>query len=188
MKQYSELRKINVNEHIERKGNLSYLSWAWAVDTLLCEDPMATWTFHAPVSYGETMMVFCTVTALGKSMTMHLPVMDNKNNAVKNPDSRKISDAMMRCLAKCIATFGIGLYIYAGDDLPSEGDPDPIDLEPLVIEIQKAVTMDDLKKAYIAGIKACKNDQAAQKVLESAKDSRKIEISNEAHEAKENQQ
>jgi hypothetical protein len=51
-------------------------------------------------------------------MKMHLPVMDNRNNALKNPDARKISDSMMRALAKCIACFGIGLYIYAGSDLP----------------------------------------------------------------------
>ena len=94
----------------------------------------------------------------------------------------------MRCLVKNLAMFGLALYIYAGEDIPSEGEPDPIDLEPLVIAIQAALTMDDLKKAYIAGIKACKTNQDAQKVLESAKDSRKIEISNEAHEAKENQQ
>jgi hypothetical protein len=49
--------------------------------------------------------------------------MDNRNNAIVNPDARKISDAQMRCLAKCIATFGIGLYIYAGEDLPEEDGP-----------------------------------------------------------------
>jgi hypothetical protein len=115
---YANLRLINVNEKTEKKGNLTYLSWTYAVDELLQKDPMATWEFPEPKLYGDTMMVFCNVTAFGKTMKMHLPVMDNRNNALKNPDARKISDSMMRALAKCIACFGIGLYIYAGSDLP----------------------------------------------------------------------
>ena len=118
MKTFNDLKLINVNDHIEKKGGLSYLSWSWAVDKLLENDPAATWEFSDPKYFGKTMMVFCEVTAFGKTMKMHLPVMDNRNNAVIDPDSRKISDAMMRCLAKCIACFGIGLYIYAGEDLP----------------------------------------------------------------------
>lgn len=123
LKTFNELRKINVNEMIEKKGGLSYLSWANAVDVLLQHDPSATWNFHDPKSFGQTMMVSCSVTAFGKTMIMHLPVMDNRNNAIANPDARKVSDAMMRCLAKCIACFGIGLYIYAGEDLPDEDPP-----------------------------------------------------------------
>lgn len=117
---YKELRAINVGDHVEKKNGLSYLSWSWAVDTLLQHDPMAVWDFPEPKMYGETMMVFCEVTAFNKTMKMHLPVMDYKNQAVKNPDSRKISDSQMRCLAKCIACFGIGLYLYSGEDLPSD--------------------------------------------------------------------
>jgi len=123
MKTYAELKKINVNEHTEKKGSLTYLSWAWAVDQLLMNDPDATWVFEPPVEYNQTMMVRCKVFAFGKEMQMHLAVMDNRNNAIVNPDARKISDAQMRCLAKCIACFGIGLYIYAGEDLPEEDEP-----------------------------------------------------------------
>jgi hypothetical protein len=123
MKTYAELKKINVNEHTEKKGNLTYLSWAWAVDQLLTNDPTATWVFGIPVEYNETMMVSCKVYAFGKTMEMQLPVMDNRNNAVRQPDSRRISDAQMRCLTKCIACFGIGLYIYAGEDIPSDDEP-----------------------------------------------------------------
>lgn len=122
MKTFSDLRLIDVNKHIEKKGGFSYLSWTFAVDTLLQNDSTATWNFTETKYFGETAMVFCEVTALGKTMKMQLPVMDNRNNAVKNPDSRKISDAMMRCLVKCIATFGIGLYIYAGEDVPEQDD------------------------------------------------------------------
>lgn len=122
---YKELRKIDVGDHVEKKNGLSYLSWSWAVDTLLQHDPMATWEFPEPKYYGETVMVFCEVNAFGKTMKMHLPVMDYKNQAVKNPDSRKISDSQMRCLAKCIACFGIGLYLYSGEDLPSDDSGSP---------------------------------------------------------------
>jgi hypothetical protein len=192
MKTFNELRAINVNEHIEKKGNLSYLSWAWAVDTLLQNDPAAWWEFKEPTFFGETVMVHCAVHAMGKTMYMHLPVMDNKNNAIKAPDARKISDAMMRCLAKCIACFGIGLYIYAGEDLPSEGEPEPVDIDALLKNIDQSKTTDALKANYFAAVKAVKGNQPALKQLEAAKDRVKgwleAEAAAQAHEAKENQQ
>ena len=183
MKNFADLRKINVNEHIEKKGQLSYLSWAWAVDYLLQEDASAWWEFDDPKMFGDTVMVHCKLHAFGKTIQMHLPVMDNRNQAIKNPDARKISDAMMRCLTKAIACCGIGLYVYAGEDIPSEGEPEPIDLEPLVQAIHDAKTMDDLRKTYVAGIKACKGNQDAQVTLESAKNTRKVEIAEQENKA-----
>lgn len=129
MKTYNELRILNVNEHTEKKGQQTYLSWTYAVDTLLQNDPSATWSFQPPMIYNDTIMVRVNVTAFGKTMEMQLPVMDNRNQAIKAPDARKVSDAQMRCLAKCIATFGIGLYIFAGEDLPIEELPQPIALD-----------------------------------------------------------
>ena len=120
MSKYQELRKINVNVHIEKKNNLSYLSWAWAVDILLENDAMATWEYQEPKLFGETMMVFCTVTAFDKKMTAQLPVMDYRNKAIPNPDAFAVNTAMQRCLAKAIALHGLGLYIYAGEDLPED--------------------------------------------------------------------
>ena len=117
---YAEIRKINVNDHIEKKNGLSYLSWAWAVDQLLMLDPQATWEYGEPKQFGETVMVFCTVTAFGKSMTAQLPVMDYRNKAIPNPDAFAVNTAMQRCLAKAIALHGLGLYIYAGEDLPDD--------------------------------------------------------------------
>jgi len=122
MNKFAELASIDVSSHIENKGQLSYLSWAWAVDQLLRQDPEANWDWLEPRFYpDQSVMVGCTVTAFGKPITMHLPVMDNRNNAIQSPDARKISDAQMRCLVKAIACHGLGLYIYAGEDLPSEG-------------------------------------------------------------------
>jgi len=115
---YLELRKININENTEKKGKFTYLSWAWAVDQLLQLDPSATWRYDQPMSFGDTLMVFCTVTAFGKEMTAQLPVMNNQNKAMPNPDAFAVNTAMQRCLAKAIALHGLGLYIYAGEDLP----------------------------------------------------------------------
>jgi hypothetical protein len=120
MSKYKELRKVDVSSHIEKKNNLSYLSWAWAVDILLQQDETATWTYADPKQFGDTVMVFCTVTAFGKSMTAQLPVMDYRNKAIPNPDAFAVNTAMQRCLAKAIALHGLGLYIYAGEDLPKE--------------------------------------------------------------------
>jgi len=120
MSNYLELKKINVNDKIEKKNNLSYLSWAWAVDQLLTHDATATWEYKEPQRFGETLMVFCTVTAFGKSMTAQLPVMDYRNKAIPNPDAFAVNTAMQRCLAKAISLHGIGLYIYAGEDLPDD--------------------------------------------------------------------
>lgn len=125
MSKYIELRKIDVSEHIEKKNNLSYLSWSWAVDTLLQQDATATWEYKEPAQFGETLMVFCSVTAFGKTMTAQLPVIDFRNKAIPNPDAMAVNTAMQRCLAKAIALHGIGLYIYSGEDLP---DTNPLEL------------------------------------------------------------
>jgi hypothetical protein len=66
-------------------------------------------------------MDLCTVKAFGKEMTAQLPVLDFKNQAIKNPSAMQLNTAMQRCLAKAISLHGIGLYIYQGEDLP-EGD------------------------------------------------------------------
>ena len=116
--QYKDLRQINVSQHIEKKNGLSYLSWSWALDQLLQLDDSATWEYLEPKRFGESMMVFCKVTAFGKSRVAQLPVMDFRNQAIPNPNAYQVNTAMQRCLAKAISLHGIGLYIYAGEDLP----------------------------------------------------------------------
>lgn len=167
MTTYAELRKINVNDFTEKKGQLTYLSWTWAVDQLLMQDPQAVWEFPEPKVYNDTMMVFCNVTALGKTMRMQLPVMDNRNNAITNPDARKISDATMRCLAKCIACFGIGLYIFAGEDLPQID----LDVDAILADLGKAKDKAALTVAYKKAMNACQgNKQAEALVIARAKE------------------
>ena len=136
----SELLKINVNDHTEKKGNLTYLSWAWAWAEVLKIDPAARWTAHewndVPVMYlkNGTAMVKVSVEIKGDIKTCVLPVMDHRNRAVIDPDSFQVNTAIMRCLAKAIAMHGLGLYIYSGEDLP-EGDPG----DPKVIDKIKAL-------------------------------------------------
>ena len=115
---YKEIRKINVSEYIERKNGLAYLSWSWAVDQLLQLDENASWEYAEPKLFGDTMMVFCSVHAFGKTRTAQLPVMDFRNKAIINPDAFSVNTAMQRCLAKAISLHGLGMYIYAGEDLP----------------------------------------------------------------------
>ena len=125
---YTTFAAINVNGHTEQKGKLTYLSWAWAVDQLLRVDPNATWDYQTwnglPVCYlpDATAMVCCTVTVGGRSKTTWLPVMNNLNKAIQNPDSFSVNSAMQRALVKAIALCGLGLYIYAGEDLPMEDE------------------------------------------------------------------
>lgn len=176
MKTFLELRKINVNEHTEKKGRFTYLSWTWAVDQLLENDPSATWTFGDPTYFAETLMVYCTVTAFGKSMTCQMPVINNSNKAIPNPNAMDVNTAMQRCLVKTIALFGIGLYIYAGEDLPQEDPIDPSTLQRLLEAISYCMNLNELKVEYINACKLVVNDPLALKSLELAKDKRKGEL------------
>lgn len=132
----SELLKINVNDHTERKNGLTYLSWAWAWAEVLKIDPAAEWhpQYFGPetnqVPYCQlpdgSMMVGVRLTIKGNPKQCLLPVMDHRNKAIKNPDAFAVNTALMRCLAKCIAMHGLGLYIYAGEDLPEDGRRDEL--------------------------------------------------------------
>ena len=178
MKTFNELRLINVNEHTEKKGKFTYLSWTWAVDTLLQNDPSATWTFEKPMSFNDTLMVFCTVTAMGKSMTCQMPVLNHQNKAIPNPNAMDVNTAMMRCLVKTISLFGIGLYIYAGEDLP---DDEPVDLSEAAIDwcdaIAEANTLDELKDVFSKAYNDLKADKNAVEKIAKFKDLRKAQLS-----------
>jgi hypothetical protein len=131
----SELLKINVNEHLEKKNGLSYLSWAWAWSEVLKLDPSATWEAveynGMPVCFlpDQSALVKVRVTIKDHSKTCVLPVMNHRNQAIKNPDAFAINTAIVRCLVKCIALFGLGLYVYSGEDTP-EGNVEPLTVDP----------------------------------------------------------
>ena len=120
------LLKKNVNEHVEKKNGLSYLSWAWAWAEALKADPKATYKIEmfgdkCFMDINGTAMVFVTVTMFDKPMTCQLPVMDYRNKAIPNPDAFAVNTAIMRCMTKALALHGLGLYLYSGEDVPEEG-------------------------------------------------------------------
>ena len=132
----SELLKINVNDHTEKKNGLTYLSWAWAWAEVLKIDPVATWRLsgdHYPCHFFQdgSAMVTVEVTIKGHAKSCVLPVMNNRNQAIKNPDAFAVNTAIMRCLTKAISMHGLGLYIYAGEDLPEHaGAPPSVEAPP----------------------------------------------------------
>ncbi len=139
------LLSINVNEHTEKKNGLTYLSWAWAWAEVLKIDPEATWEAveypqpdgtMAPAMYlgNQTAMVKTVVTIKGKARSCMLPVMDHRNKAIQSPDAFAVNTAIMRCMTKAISMHGLGLYIYAGEDLPET----TID-RTLVMKVQQAI-------------------------------------------------
>jgi hypothetical protein len=125
------LLKTNVNDHTEKKNNLTYLSWSWAWAEALKADPTATYKVEmfgdkCYMDINGTAMVWVTVTIFGKPMTCQLPVMNYKNQAILNPDAFQVNTAIMRCMTKALSLHGLGLYIYAGEDLPDDAASKPV--------------------------------------------------------------
>lgn len=144
---FEKFIQLNVNEHTETKNDLTYLSWAWAWQETLKICPTATYVIkhfedidgvERCYQYDRQLgiMVFTSVTINGLTREMWLPVMDNANKSMKfEPYTYQtrggekrveaatmfdINKTIMRCLTKNLAMFGLGIYIYAGEDLPLE--------------------------------------------------------------------
>ena len=122
----NELLKKNVNEHTEKKNNLTYLSWAWAWAEALKADSSASYRVEmfgdkCFMDINGTAMVFVTVTMFGKPMTCQLPVMDYRNKAIPKPDAFAVNTSIMRCMTKALSLHGLALYLYAGEDIPEGG-------------------------------------------------------------------
>lgn len=143
-KLYEELYSINVNQYVEQKNGLNYLSWAYAISEI-CKRYNEEFSYkilkfenNLPYVYDENTgyMVFTEITLCGQTREMWLPVMDNNNKAmlkeqyeyatrtgkktVEKATMFDINKTIMRCLVKNLAMFGLGMYIYAGEDLPEE--------------------------------------------------------------------
>ena len=146
----NDLLKLNVNDHTEKKGNLTYLSWAWAWAEAIKADPGATFNV---VMFGDrcytdingTAMVWVTATMFGKPMTCQLPVMDHRNKPITNPDAFAVNTAIMRCMTKALSLHGLGLYIYAGEDLP---ELDTTLLDKIADSIRELHKADDMAGMY----------------------------------------
>ena len=135
MCKFEEIYSINVNDKTERKGNLTYLSWAWAWAEFKKKYPKATYAvdkFDGTYCTGNDKigwMVRTEVYADELSYEMWLPVMDMRNNTILSPKMTEINKTIMRCLTKNLAMFGLGLYIYAGEDVPEDVDESLTDNE-----------------------------------------------------------
>lgn len=115
---YLKLSRKDVSAGVESKGGLSYLSWAYCWNLVSEEYPDANFYFTDPHYFpDESVMVKAVVTIDGKTMEQPLPVMDNRNRAIKNPDARAISDAQQRALVKACSLFGVGIALYLGEAL-----------------------------------------------------------------------
>ena len=160
---FERLSAINVNEHVERKDNLTYLSWAWAWSETKRACPDATYKI-LETEYDEALGFMChtNVTIEGETLEMWLPVMDGANKSMKKAEysyssrygDKKVEAAttfdinktIMRCLVKNLAMFGMGIYIYAGEDLP-EGETNVKPAAPSQpIKEMKSDGLIDLKK------------------------------------------
>lgn len=125
---FQKLNDINVNEHTEKKGNLTYLSWAWAWAEVKKQFPTAQYTIYENqqgYNYhtdGKTAWVKTGVTIEGVEHIEYLPVMDYRNYAIplEKITSTDVNKAIQRSLTKACARHGLGLYIYAGEDLPEK--------------------------------------------------------------------
>jgi hypothetical protein len=176
------LLKTNVNEHTEKKNGLTYLSWAWAWAEALKADSSAWYKIEmfgdkCYMDINGTAMVFVTVTMYGKPMTCQLPVMDYRNKAIPNPDAFAVNTAIMRCMTKALSLHGLGLYIYAGEDLPEgesdEGTPDESKMLDYIAAIEATITLDELKDIYIRAFADCDGNKAWQTKMIAAKDAKK---------------
>jgi hypothetical protein len=177
-----KLLKTNVNEHTEKKNGLTYLSWAWAWAEALKADSSAWYKIEmfgdkCFMDINGTAMVFVTVTMYGKPMTCQLPVMDYRNKAIPNPDAFAVNTAIMRCMTKALSLHGLGLYIYAGEDLPEgesdEGTPDEGKMLDYIAAIEATTTVDELKNIYIEAFAATDGNKAWQTKMIAAKDAKK---------------
>jgi hypothetical protein len=144
---FKTLSEINVNDHVEQKGRFKYLSWTWAVSELRKASPTATWEvikFNGlPFCKTETgYFVEVAVTVDGITLSQIHPVLDNNNKTIPVPSAFQINTSIQRCLVKAIALHGLGLYIYAGEDLP--------DVEPEKTNVL-SVTNGQAPKTPLAG-------------------------------------
>lgn len=174
---YEKFSKIDLSAVVEKKMSLTYLSWAKAWDIVMQHYPESNFEILEPVRLDDgSMEVWVSVTIDGHTRKMWLPVMDNKNNSIIKPTSRQVSDARMRCLVKCLAMFGLGLYIYQGEDLPRQDEP--ADVMTAIKEIMTQNSLQDLTQAFKRLTKGHSKDSTYVQKLTQAAKNRKEEIQN----------
>ena len=183
---FEKLNKIDVSKFTEKKGQFNYLSWAYAVRELLKVCPDATWEVHLfenehgtkqpYMKNGTGSYVQVSVEVDGVVRSQIHPVLDHRNQPIENANAFQINTSIQRCLAKAIALHGLGLYIFAGEDLP-EADPltkaQAYELNELASMIQNEETRNTIYQAIndnqidTGNFEACK--ERCNKIIEKEK-------------------
>jgi Protein of unknown function (DUF1071) len=162
---FEKLSRLNVSQHLERKGQFAYLSWPYAVEQLRLADPAATWEVKrfGALPYLKTdvgYFVEVAVTVQGVTLSQIHPVLDAKNRPIEKPSSFDVNTSIQRCLVKAIALHGLGLYVYAGEDLPEVEKPtrrenmEKMENRPVQQPRPPAVAATTLSGEQIAKVKA----------------------------------
>ena len=177
---FEVLNAINVNEHTEKKNGLTYLAWAWAWQEVKKNFPSAFYTIYENrdgLNYhtdGRTCWVKTGVTIEGLEHIEYLPVMDYRNASipVDKVTSFDVNKAIQRSLTKAVARHGLGLYIYAGEDLP-EDEKNVVKndvLDAALAEVKKAKDVEALKAVYFKYEEKLKNNSQFINEVNSRKD------------------
>jgi hypothetical protein len=158
---FARLNQINVSDHLERKGDFAYLSWPYAVTQLRLADPTAVWEVRRfeglPYLKTETgYFVEVAVTVQGVTLSQIHPVLDAKNQTVFEPTAYQVNTSIQRALVKAIALHGLGLYVYAGEDLPNGEEQSKAQPKVTPLQNQRPITSAQLRylKRLIAEAKS----------------------------------
>jgi hypothetical protein len=177
---WQTLSRFDVSKEVEQKGRFDYLSWAWAWAFVKEKYPTATFEKHIfrdnqdnPLPFmrdtkGHT-YVAVTVTIEGLAHTEIHYVMDHKNQSVTHPDGGQVNKALQRCLVKAIAFHGLGLNVYAGEDLPMDLEED--DGSAIILAISNANSVESLESVWKEHNQSIKQlgKQAQKRVMDEFK-------------------
>lgn len=179
---FMQLYKTDVSKYIEKKGQFNYLSWAHAVAELKKACPTARWGVTKAEDGSPFFKTDCGyfvdvwVEVDGVSLSQIHPVLDNRNQSIEKPNAFQINTSLQRALAKAIALHGLGLYIFAGEDLP---EPDALSSkeEQELYDLAKPLGkkfVDDLKdKAHRMEINVRNYESCVEKIIQMTKDKKK---------------
>jgi hypothetical protein len=186
---FEELNSVNLTEKIEKKNGLSYVSWSYAWQEVKKRFPEATYTIYENndgLFYhtdGKTCWVKTGVTVSDIEHIEYLPVMDFKNKSIplENVTSMDVNKAIQRSLTKACARHGLGLYVYAGEDLPEEVGGDnvtPVNKPSeasLGVQIENCKTEEELSALYNKNKSAItSNDSLLQKMVARGKELKQV--------------